>query len=264
MAEDLARSIEQEQIRAHAPAEQQSESATPASEGGLARQLGEAGASGRGSAGVRASGMQTMQQTYGNRAVQRFVGRSSTMQAAPVPVQRDDEEDPNKPSFSPWLPELKLPFGGGLGFRGEGKGIGIDYKGNGASGGIGYDYGGAFTAEGGFRSPFGKSSLGLEFDPWKKEGSAGLKLGDFWMKGQYDDKGPSFGFGYGSPFVTPPGFPANPADPSKDWRKGELGPGMFGPPGDIEKDKKSWGIGGGLGRDKDGNPFPWLGFGGSW
>jgi hypothetical protein len=264
MPEEMIRGIEQEQTRTPANHEPNAERAAQRPEVDHWPQIAGASAAGHGSSAVRASGMQAMQQAYGNRAVQRYMGRSGTMQAAPLPVQRDDEEDPNKPSFRPWLPELRLPFGGGFGFKGEGKGIGLDYKGNGASGGIGYDYGGAFTAEGGFKSPFGKSSLGLEFDPWKKEGSAGLKLGDFWMKGQYDDKGLGFGFGYGSPLITPPGFPAIPGDPSKDWRKGEVGPGMFGPPGDIEKDKKSWGIGGGLGRDKDGNPFPWLGFGGYW
>ena len=220
--------------------------------------LGDLRLSGRSNGPTRAAAMLGMQGTHGNRAVQRAVAARSQ----PLPVQRGDEEDEQKPSFKPWLPELGLPFGGGWGFKGEGKGIGLNYKGGSASGGIGYDYGGGFTAEGGFKSPWGKGSLGLEFDPWKKEGSAGLKLGDFWMKGQYGEHGPALGFGYGNPFVTPPGFPANPGDPSKDWRKGELGPGMFGPPGDIEKNKKRWGIAGGFGPDAQGNPFPWLGFGG--
>src|SRR5688572_23959283 len=157
---------------------------------------------GRGNGSMRAAAMQRMQQTHGNRAVQRFVERAIT-QIAPMPVQRDDEEDPNKPTFRPWLPELGLPFGGGWGFKGEGKGVGINYKDGSGSGGVGYDYGGGFTAEGGLKSPWGKLSGGLEFDPWKKEGSAGLKLGDLWLKGQYGEKGWGIGGGYGSPPINP-------------------------------------------------------------
>jgi hypothetical protein len=213
----------------------------------------------RGNGSVRAATIQQMQQTHGNRAVQRYVGRATTQM---VPVQRGDP-----PSFTPWLPELKWPFGGGWSMTGEGKGVGLGYKGGYGSGGIGYDYGGGFTAEGGYKFPWGKSSLGLEFDPWKKEGSAGLKLGDLWLKGQYGEKGWGIGGGYGSPFINPGGLPANPGDPSKDWRKGEVGPGMFGPPGDIEKQKKPWGFGFGFGKDDTPQPnnpggLGWWGFGG--
>jgi hypothetical protein len=228
---------------------------------GSASLLRAAGHSGRGNRSVRATSIQSMQHVHGNRAVQRFLQRTF------LPVQRGDEDEQKLPSFRPWLPELGLPFGGGWGFKGEGKGVGIDYKGGSGSGGIGYDYGGGFSAEGGYKFPWGKSSLGLEFDPWKKEGSAGLKFGDLWLKGKYGEKGWGIGGGWGSPPINPEGLPANPGDPSKDWRKGEVGPGMFGPPSDIEKQKKGWGFGFGFGKDD--SPLPnnpgglgWWGFGG--
>jgi hypothetical protein len=53
--------------------------------GGL---LGDARLSGRGNAPVRAAVMQRAQQTYGNRAVQRFLQRSQP--AWPTPLQRED------------------------------------------------------------------------------------------------------------------------------------------------------------------------------
>jgi hypothetical protein len=224
--------------------------------------LGDLRLAGRGNSSLRAAAIQRMQQTHGNRAVQRFIQRTSATQT--MPVQRQDEEEQKKLSFRPWLPELKLPFGGGWGLTGEGKGIGLGYKRGGTSGGIGYNWGGPLTAEGGFKTGWGKGSVGLEFDPWKKEGTAGLRFGNVWIGGGYGPHGPSFGLGYGDPVTTPPGLPTNPSDPAKEWRQGEIGAGMFQPPGEVEKNKKGWAVGGGLGRDGKGNPFPWLGVGGYW
>jgi hypothetical protein len=156
-----------------------------------------------------------------------------------------------------------LPAGGGLSLHGGGSGVELEYQRGPFTGGLGYEYGGGFTAEGGIKTPLGPASLGLGFDPWKKEGTAGLRLGDFWLNGQYGEKGWGLGAGYGFPFITPPGFPTNPGDPSKDWREGEIGPGIFGPPGDIQKyGDKSWGIGGGVSVDQEGHPTVWGGIGG--
>ncbi|MDQ3928356.1 MAG: hypothetical protein M3328_04310 [Chloroflexota bacterium] len=89
--------------------------------------LGDPRLNGRGNAPVRAAVMQRMQQTYGNRAVQRFLQLQRTTSTAPLPVQRagdggqqpqggGQDQDKKKEPMAGELPPIKgepVPVPGG-------------------------------------------------------------------------------------------------------------------------------------------------------
>jgi len=59
---------------------------------------------GRANNPIRAAAMQQMQKTHGNRAVQRFVQRT-------LSVQREDDEEDFVPRFTPFPPSLDMSLG---------------------------------------------------------------------------------------------------------------------------------------------------------
>jgi hypothetical protein len=200
---------------------------------------------GRGNSSMRATAIQRMQQTHGNRSVQRLIQRTSAMQSTPVPVQR--EEDPFKLKID-LVPQLKLnlPFGSGFGLGVTPSGVDLNWKAPFGKGKIGYEYGESISAEGDFGKGFGGK---LQFDPSKKEGSIMGKAGGWWLGGGGGPKGYRLGGGYGGPLLVQPGLDIPPmiGDPTKDLRKGDWDPRALGKGADDINDKKlkpGWGFGG--------------------
>ena len=102
--------------------------------------LGDSRLDGRGNSPARIAVMQHAQQTHGNRAVQRSIQRT-------VSVQRDG------PNFSLLPPKLELPFGNGLT---GGLGLGgpeLDYQRGPFHAGAEYGWGGPLEANVGYGTP---------------------------------------------------------------------------------------------------------------
>lgn len=203
---------------------------TDSQEGSLAslRSLvGSTGLRAHSNTSVRANLMQGMQQTHGNRAVQRYVQRSAANGAAPLPVQREEEEELKSPRITPLPnPKLELPFGGGLTGSVDPIETSVTYK-----------------------RGKGQYKLGAEYEG-KLVGEA--KYGPWWAKAKYSKDGYGVGVGRGGPYITPPGSPPMINDPSGDMREGDPNPAKAGKSFDeIGEANKGPGVGVEVGKDKD-------------